>query len=69
MRFCHGANVAEAVSHVNDAPKGAITITSPPGTKVQKSLPPPPIFAENRSEYVTRHTRWRAAGLPSTRVL
>jgi hypothetical protein len=26
-------------------------------------------FAENRSEYGTRDTRWRDAGLPSARVL
>ncbi len=39
MRFCHGANVAEHVSHVNEGPKGAMTITSPPHRKVLKILP------------------------------
>jgi hypothetical protein len=39
MRFCHGANVAEHVSHVNEGAKGAMTITSPPHRKVRKILP------------------------------
>ena len=39
MRFCHGANVAEHVSHVNEGRKGAMTITSPPERNALKILP------------------------------
>jgi hypothetical protein len=44
MRFCHGANVAEHVSHVNEGPGGAMTITSPPRRNRLKILPTPARF-------------------------
>jgi hypothetical protein len=39
MRFCHGANVAEQVSHVNEGANAAMTITSPVQRKELKILP------------------------------
>jgi hypothetical protein len=49
MRFCHGANVAEQVSHVNEGERDAMTITSPPHGNALKILPKQEDFAENRS--------------------
>ncbi|MCU1241674.1 MAG: hypothetical protein JWO71_2400 [Candidatus Acidoferrum typicum] len=44
MRFCHGANVAEHVSHVNEGSRAAMTITSPPERNAVKILPTPAGF-------------------------
>ena len=71
MRFCHGANVAEQVSHVNEGSRCcAITVTSPSSGGARKRLTCP-AETSRKIEMSMRHAtlRWRYAGLPSARVL